>query len=141
MEIQKIMSTDVDAIEPQSTIQEAAWKMKNRDIGSLPVLEGGKPLGMVTDRDIAIRAVAEGRDPVVARVAEVMSRQVVFCYEDQETSEVARLMSQHQIRRIPVLNHREELVGIVSLGDLAVDSMSQTSAAKALSEISKSSDS
>ena len=95
--------------------------MKSLDVGSLPVCDGRRLQGMLTDRDITIRATAEGRDPRQTPVHEVMTPETIYCFEDQEASEAARLMEQRQIRRLPILNRNKDLVGIVALGDLAVD--------------------
>ncbi len=118
--VSEIMTTQVQVIEPQQTLAEAARLMRALDIGALPVCSGRLLVGMVTDRDIALRGVAEGLAPEQACVSDVMTSPAVWVTEDQDTQEVMRLMGQQQIRRMPVINLDKELVGIVSLGDLAV---------------------
>jgi CBS domain-containing protein len=94
--------------------------MRQLDIGVLPVCDGDEVIGMITDRDMVIRAVAEARNPDVTRVREVMSPGTVFVYEDQDIEDAVRVMERHQIRRAPVLSRDKRLVGIISLGDIAV---------------------
>jgi CBS domain-containing protein len=118
MTIRDIMTPDVEYVWPDDTLQEAALKMKELDVGSLPVCDRDRIAGLLTDRDITVRAVAEGRDPKSTRVREVMTRDVIFCYEDEDAEEAARLMQARQVRRILVLNRNKRLVGIVSLADL-----------------------
>jgi CBS domain-containing protein len=121
MQLKEIMTPQVEVIHPEAPIQEAAAIMKALDVGSVPVYDGLKLQGMVTDRDITIRATAEGRDPRQTRVREVMTSEVLYCFEDQRVEEAALLMEEKQIRRLPILNRTNELVGIVALGDLAVE--------------------
>lgn len=118
--VSEIMTTEVQVVEPQQTLAEAARLMKRLDIGSLPVCSGRLLLGMVTDRDIALRGVAEGLAPDEACVSDVMTTPAVWATEDQDTTEVLRLMGERQIRRVPVIDVDKHLVGIVSLGDLAL---------------------
>ena len=119
MKIADCMSRDVQTVTPDQPIREAAQFMLSADAGSMPVLEGDRLIGMVTDRDIAVRAVAEGRGPDTP-VREAMSEQILVCYEDEDIEEVAMKMSDAQVRRFPVLSRDDErLVGIVSLGDLS----------------------
>jgi CBS domain-containing protein len=118
-------------------LQEAAKMMKSLDVGSLPVCDGNRLLGMLTDRDITIRATAEGRDPTTTTVRETMTEKILYCYEDQDVREAAQIMEERQIRRLPILNRDKRLVGIVSLGDLAVDSGQEQIAGEALTEISR----
>ncbi len=118
--VNEIMSTDVQVIEPEATLRRAAQLMQQLDVGALPVCRGTKLLGMVTDRDITIRGVAAGLAPDSACVADVMTESLQFCTEDQDTEEVMRTMGEAQVRRLPVVNMNKELVGIVSLGDLAL---------------------
>jgi CBS domain-containing protein len=94
--------------------------MKSRDIGMVFVSENDRLVGTVTDRDIVIRGIAEGRDPRIAMIGEIMTSRAAFCYEDQDVSEAARLMEEKKIRRLGILNRDKKLVGVVSLGDLAV---------------------
>ncbi len=122
MRVGDIMATNVECVRPDDTIQEAAYVMKERNIGLLPVCDHDRFVGMVTDRDIAIRAVAAGRDPKLTRVHAVMTPDVICCHEDDNLEEAARLMRERQVRRIVVLDSRKFLVGILSLGDLAAAS-------------------
>jgi CBS domain-containing protein len=113
------MSRDVCLATPGQSIRDAARMMADRDIGALPVSEGDRLVGMITDRDIALRAVAEGLGPDT-KIADVMSReQVLYCFEDDDLDDVAANMGKIQVRRLPVVNRDKRLVGIVALGDLA----------------------
>jgi CBS domain-containing protein len=134
--VSEVMSTDVQTISPDDTIEEAAQEMRDGDFGLVPVVEDEELVGVVTDRDIAIRAVAEGKDPSTA-VSEVMSEGVVWVNEDDAVEDAARIMSEHQIRRLPVVDSEQHLVGIVSLGDFAVDSSEIEPVVEALSDISR----
>ncbi len=119
MKIAEIMSSDVQLITPDRPIQEAARLMISADTGALPVGDGERLIGMVTDRDITVRAVAEGRGPETP-VREVMSEKLLFAWDDQDVEDVAIQMSDAQVRRMPVLSREgERLVGIVSIGDLS----------------------
>jgi CBS domain-containing protein len=118
MKVSEIMSRDVHIASPDQSIREAARAMYELDAGSLPVGENDRLVGMVTDRDIAIRGVAEGKGPDT-RVRDVMSSDVKYCFEDEDTEHVAHNMGDQQIRRVPVLNRNKRLIGILSLGDLA----------------------
>jgi CBS domain-containing protein len=120
MQVKEIMTENVAVIGPDASIREAAVKMKRMDIGSLPVCDGDRLRGMITDRDMTLRATAEGSDPNITRFDQAMSPGICYCFEDQEVSEAARLMEEKQIRRLAVLNRKKRLVGIVSLGDIAV---------------------
>jgi|SoiMethySBSTD1v2_1073268.scaffolds.fasta_scaffold502028_2 CBS domain-containing protein/sporulation protein YlmC with PRC-barrel domain len=120
MPIQAIMTREVEVVHPESTLREAAQKMATLDVGPLPVCKGDEIVGMLTDRDITVRATAEGLDPKTTKVYEVMTPEIVFAYEDEDVSDAAQLMAEHQIRRLVVLNRDKQLVGIISLGDLAV---------------------
>ena len=117
--VNEIMSTDVRVIAPDATLRRAAQMMQELDVGSLPVCKDNQLLGMVTDRDITIRGVAAGLAPESACVADVMTEDLQFCTVDQDTEEVMHTMGQTQVRRLPVINLKKELVGIVSIGDLA----------------------
>jgi CBS domain-containing protein len=121
-------------------VRDAARLMKNLDVGPIPVLQGHRLIGMVTDRDIAVRAVAEGRDPATTRVGDIVSPDVIYGFEDQDVDEAAKLMAEKKIRRLVVLNNDQRLVGIVSLGDLAVDTHDQKLAGKTLEKISRPDD-
>ena len=134
--ISEVMSSDVQTISPDATIEEAAQEMRDGDFGLVPVAEDEELLGVITDRDIAIRAVAEGKDPSTL-VREIMSEEVVWASEDDSVEDAARIMSDHQIRRLPVVDAEQHLVGIVSLGDFAVDSADIEPVVEALSDISR----
>ena len=117
--IADIMSTDVQTIQPQESLRRAAQCMRELDVGALPVCDGERLLGMVTDRDIAVRAIADGLDPDQACVSDIMTPEVQFCTADQDADDAKRLMGSQQIRRLPVVDGDRRLVGIISLGDLA----------------------
>ena len=135
MKVGELMTPDVEIVAPDDTLHTAARMMADLDTGALPVGENDRLVGMITDRDITIRAVAEGRDPDKAKVRDAMSEQIRFCFEDEDTQEVGRKMSDWAVRRLPVLNRDKRLVGIVSLGDLATGGAEEESR-KALEEIS-----
>jgi CBS domain-containing protein len=116
MQLKEVMTRRVETIEPSTGLRQAAKTMKDLDVGVLPVCDGDRLVGLVTDRDLTVRGLAEGS---AASVAEVMTPEVAFCFEDQELAEAANLMEERQIRRIPVLSREKRLVGMVSLGDLA----------------------
>lgn len=118
MQIDKIMHRNVKSIGPDETLRDAATAMKKLDVGVLPVGEHDKLVGMITDRDIAIRGIAEGKGPDT-KAREVMSQEMKYCFEDEAVEHVAENMAELQVRRLPVLNRYKRLVGIVSLGDLA----------------------
>jgi CBS domain-containing protein len=112
--------------------------MRDMDVGPIPVCDGDRLLGMLTDRDIAIRAVAEdGRDPREVAVANVMTPDVIYCFDDQDVEEAARIMQERQIRRLLVLNREKQLVGIVSLGDVAVENTNPQTKAETLKKVSE----
>lgn len=120
MQIREIMSRQVKLASPQDTLQEAARMMADLDAGALPVGDNDRLVGMITDRDIAIRGDAAGCDPTSTPVERVMSREAVkYCFEDDDVDAVARNMADLQVRRLPVVNRDKRLVGIVSLGDIA----------------------
>ena len=120
MQLNEIMSAQVETVGPDASIMEAAQLMRDLDVGPIPVCERDQILGIVTDRDLAIRAVAEGKDPNTTKVREVMTANIVWCYEDQDVEEAARVMEDKQVRRLIVLDRDKNLAGIVSLGDLAI---------------------
>ena len=117
--IADIMTTDVQVVGPEDTLQRAAQLMDQLNVGSLPVCNGKHLLGMVTDRDITVRGTAMNLAPDQARVSAVMTSEVEFCTDDQDAQEVLLLMGKAQVRRLPVINVERQLVGIVSIGDLA----------------------
>jgi CBS domain-containing protein len=118
MRVSECMTRDVRIANPNDTIADVAKIMASLDTGIMPVRDGDRLVGMITDRDIAVRAVAQGKGPD-AKVSDVMSREVLYCFEDQEVAEVLHNMGEVQLRRMPVLDHGKRLVGIVSLSDLA----------------------
>ena len=135
-QLRDLMSRNVKVISPEMTIGEAAKTMRDGDFGMMPVEENDRMIGTISDRDITIRAVAAGKDDGT-KVRDVMSKGVIWVYEDDSVEQVATVMSKHQVRRLPVVNRDKRLVGIVALGDFAVESSEIQPAAKALSEISK----
>jgi CBS domain-containing protein len=120
MKIREVMTEMVELVDPDTALRDAAQRMRDVGIGFLPVGVDDRLVGTLTDRDITVRAVAAGLDPKVARVREAMSRTLVYCFEDQDTSEAATLMAGNKVRRLPVLNSAKRLVGVISIGDLAV---------------------
>ena len=118
MKVSEAMTRDVRVASPDETIRQAAKTMASLDAGVLPVGENDQLIGMITDRDIAIRGIAEGKGPK-AKVRDVMTDDVKYCFEDRELEEVTRNMADIQVRRLPVLNRDKRLVGILSLGDIA----------------------
>ena len=134
--LKELMSHDVHVIGPNSTIREAAQQMLKGNFGMLPVGENDRMIGAISDRDIVLRAVAEGLDSST-KVRDVMSDGVVWAYETDSVSVAAQRMSEHQVRRLPIVNAEKRLVGIVALGDFAVESTDLKLAGEALSEISK----
>ena len=118
MTVRQCMSENVTMCAPTDTIQKAARTMLEIDAGALPVAENDRLVGMITDRDIAVRAVAQGAGPETA-IRDAMSNDIRYCYDDEAMQDVAAQMSELQVRRMPVLNRDKRLVGIVSLGDVA----------------------
>jgi CBS domain-containing protein len=116
--VSEVMSRDVLTVRPDDTIQDAAFAMGRIDAGALPVGDGDRLVGMVTDRDIAIRAIAEGRGPD-CKVREIMTPEVKYCFDDEDINHVTRNLGEQKVRRLPVVNRQKRLVGIVSLGDIA----------------------
>jgi CBS domain-containing protein len=119
MKVSEAMTRDVRVASPEETVQKAAQTMASLDAGVLPVGEKDHLIGMITDRDIAIRGIAKGKGPK-AKVRDVMTEDVKYCFDDQEVEEVTRNMADIQVRRLPVLNREKRLVGILSLGDIAI---------------------
>ena len=138
MQVKEVMTRGVECIRPGASLQEAARKMRDLDVGPLPVCgDNDRLAGMITDRDITVRAVAEGQDPKTARVQDIMTPDVMYCFEDQDVAEATRLMQESQIRRLLVLNRDKCLVGIVSLGDLAVKTGDKRLSGEALQQVSE----
>ena len=134
--LKDMMSRDVKVISPDMSIGDAAKQMRDGNFGMLPVGENDRMIGAISDRDIAIRAVAEGKG-ADAKVRDVMSEGIAWAYEDDSVEQAVAIMSKRQVRRLPVVNRDKRLVGIVALGDFAVESSAIRPAAQALSEISK----
>lgn len=135
-QLKEVMTRDVTVISPDTTIGDAAKKMRDGDFGMLPVGENDRMIGAISDRDIAIRAVAEGKGPKTA-VRDVMSHGIAWAYEDDSVEKAAKIMSERQVRRLPIVNRDKRLVGIVALGDFAVTGSEIKPASEALSGISK----
>ena len=134
MQLKNIMTKDVSTISPDSTINEAAQLMKELDVGSIPVCKGTKPLGIITDRDITLRNVAEGEDPSNT-VKEIMTDDLVYGSPDMSVDEAAKIMADNKIRRLPIVENGN-LIGIISLGDIAVESTADVEVGETLSTIS-----
>jgi CBS domain-containing protein len=135
-QLKDLMSRDVKVISPDMSIQDAAIKMREGDFGMMPVGEDDRMIGTLSDRDIAIRAVADGMD-ASTKVRDVMSEGIAWAYEDDSVEQAAKIMSEWQVRRLPVVDRDKRLVGIVALGDFAVESSDIQPVAEALSEISQ----
>jgi len=137
MQIKDILTSDVETVSPDTRIHEVARKMKELDIGAVPVCSGRRLLGMITDRDITVRDIAEGRDPRETPVSDAMTNEVIFCYQDQDVDDARQLMEQYQIRRLPVVDEQDQLVGIVSLGDIATRAHDDEEVGETLKEVSQ----
>jgi CBS domain-containing protein len=135
MKISEVMTRDVQTVRPDQPVQEAASFMLSADAGSIPVSDGGRLVGMITDRDIAVRGVAKGHGPDTP-VRELMTDEIICVREDDDVDEVASKMSRAQVRRLPVIDDNEQLCGIVSLGDLSREA-DEDSAAEALQGVSE----
>ena len=119
MQLREIMTKDVEVIRPETCVSQAAQKMRSLDLGALPVCEGQRLVGMVTDRDITIRATAYGHDPNTTPVRYYMSSDLICCFEDQDIKEAEELMRQRRVRRLPILTREKQITGSVALNDLA----------------------
>ncbi len=135
MKIRDIMVSDVETAEPDDTLDELAMMMREQDVGAIPVVEDGELIGIVTDRDIVVRCIAEGKDPSEVAADEVISGDLQTVEPEADVDEARRIMSEHQIRRLPVIE-KGMLVGMVSLGDLAVKTGQEEEVADALEDIS-----
>src|SRR5437879_11455298 len=141
MRIKDIMSREVDTVAPETTLRDAAERMHALDVGVLPVCVNDRLVGVLTDRDITVRATADGLVPFATQVGDIMSKDdLITCFEDQDVEEAARMMRDKQVRRLPVLGQDRRLVGIVSLGDLAVDARDLCRSGETLNEISRPSE-
>ena len=134
MKVSECMTPAVEIASPDQSIQMVAQTLREIDAGSMPVGENDRLIGMITDRDIAIRAIADGKGPDT-RVREVMSEHIHYCFDDEEVEDVSEQMAEQKVRRLPVLNRDKRLVGIVSLGDLSLSD--GKSGGEALSDISR----
>jgi CBS domain-containing protein len=137
MQVFEAMTPEVVSVPPQTTLMDAARTMRDFDIGPLPVCDGKRLLGLVTDRDITVRATAEGRDPRTTEVREVMTSELVACYETDEVDRAAGLMQAAQLRRLLVVDEAGHLVGIVSLGDLVLQTGDKELASRTLEKVSE----
>lgn len=137
MQLCEIMTGDIETISLNASVQEAARKMSLLDVGMLPVIDGDKLLGAITDRDITVRAVAQNLDPTRTPVRRVMTDVVVSGFSEQDLKDGAHLMMENQIRRLPILNRDKKLVGIVSLADLVIGLDDKSLAAQVLESVSE----
>jgi CBS domain-containing protein len=137
MQLKDVMTRRVEVVSPEASLEQAARKMDELNVGPLPVCDGERLVGMVTDRDITVRASAAGKDPRNTMVREAMTKEVLYCFEDQDVREAARLMEDKQVRRVPVLDRSKRLVGIVSLGDLATETHDQRLSGEVLTRVSE----
>jgi CBS domain-containing protein len=137
MQLKDIMTPEPLILSPETTLRDAAQTMRDLDSGVMPVGEQDRLVGMLTDRDITVRATAEGKDPNSTPVRDVMTPEVIYCFEDEDVEAGARKMEQHQIRRLIVLNRDKRLVGIASLGDLAVHAPSDRLAGEVTEAVSE----
>jgi len=138
MRVQEVMTSGVECVQPDESIAATAQKMKDLDVGALPVCgDDGRLMGIVTDRDITTRATAAGCDPGMTCASEVMTPGIVYVFADQDVTEAAQLMKENQIRRLPVLDRNKKLVGIISLGDLAVETQDGELAGATLEAVSE----
>ena len=135
--VRDLMTPSVEMIAPDATVAEAARKMRDLNVGSLPVVDGERLMGVVTDRDLSIRSTAEGHDPNASKVRQVMSPEVTWVFEDEPADMAASMMRQRQIRRLPVLDRNDKLVGIVALADIATDLPDDQLKGETLEQISK----
>jgi CBS domain-containing protein len=137
MKISEIMTRRVECIQPDASIKDAAEKMRALDVGFLPVCEGDKPVGTLTDRDITIRHVADGQNPYRVKARDIMTPNVFFCYQDQDVEELAKFMRNCEIRRVLICDRRGQLTGIISLGDLSRAAGEQRLAGETLKDIAE----
>lgn len=139
MKLQNIMTSQVEVLPPEASILDAAQLMDSSDIGSVPICDGEKILGLVTDRDITIKAIAKGLDPNQVQVRDIMTSPILYAFEDQTVEEASEMMQASQVRRLVVLNREKKLVGVVALGDIATktDPMISGEALEEISEDSK----
>lgn len=137
MRLRDIMTRDVEVVSPGDSLEHAARRMEELDVGPLPVREGDRVVGMITDRDITVRATAAGCDPKSTLVADAMSQDIIACFEDQDVRDAVEVMERNQVRRLLVLDRSDRLVGIVSLGDLATEAGDQGQPGEVLKKVSE----
>ncbi len=139
MQLKDIMTRETETCRPDATLVEVSQQLKQRNIGSLPVCDGDKLVGMLTDRDIVVRGIGEKRDPNATRVRDIMSQEVAWAFEDQDIRDAAKVMEQKKVRRLPILNRSNRLVGIISIDDLAARARQvEKLAGEVLSQIAES---
>ena len=120
MRVEEIMTSKVEAVSPTTTLRGVAREMRDKGVGALPVVENGKVIGIITDRDVSVYAIAMGHDPQSTEVQKVMTKQVYTCNAEQDISEAAKIMEQNKIRRLTVMNSEQDLAGFLSVDDLAL---------------------
>jgi CBS domain-containing protein len=140
MKVREIMTPGVEVIDAAASLQEAGEKMRLLNVGSLPVYDGSQLVGMVTDRDITVRATAEGADPRSALVRDAMTWDVSYVFDDQDVKDAAKLMEDRQIRRLLVVDGERKVVGILSLGDIATEGVKSGLKAEVLEKVSEPSE-
>jgi len=137
MKVKDVMTRGVEVVRPGTTLEEASRRMRDLDVGPMPVGEGSRIVGMLTDRDIVIRGVAQGLDPKTATVDEAMTPDVLWCGADDDVKDAARTMKDRQVRRLLVKDKDGRLCGILSLGDLAVETSNEKMSGRVLEEVSQ----
>jgi CBS domain-containing protein len=137
VQVQELMTANVTCVGPDATLRQAAQTMRDLDVGSLPVCDNERLTGIVTDRDIAIRAVAQSDDPAQCKVRDIMSEAIEYCFQDDNVEDATQLMKDKQIRRLAVLDHDKRLVGILALGDVATRARDDAEVGETLEEISE----
>jgi len=137
MQVRDVMTQNVECISPKATLRDAAQRMESLNVGALPVCNNDRLVGVLTDRDIVVRSIAAGRDSRTDMVGDIMTPGICYCFEDEDIAEAVRIMRAKQVRRLPVLNQDRRLVGIVALGDLAVETGDEQLVGHALAGISE----
>lgn len=135
MKVSEVLTRNIKYVSRGTSLEEAAKLMKDHDCGSIPVADGDKLVGMVTDRDIVIRCLADGKNPLTVSAEECMSSGVLYCYDDQDVEEVLANMGQQAVRRLPVVDRNKNLVGIVSFGDLSAACKDKARCGEAMEQI------
>jgi len=137
MQAKEIMTRNVECIAPETPIEDAAKRMKSLDVGFLPVCENDRLVGVVTDRDVVLRVVAEGKKSSECLARDIMTEEVCWCYEDLTVEEVADFMAKKEVRRVLILNRDKRLTGVISIGDLSQARGEQLKAGETMKEISQ----